>query len=413
MISDSLNIIKININKINISKANIRNINFELLLVIAVYFFLPVSSTGKSIAMGLIVSWVILNPIYRSSLVLLLKSPWFLSGLVFFISVCIACFWGVASYSQKLLELGKYSKILYLPLIVVAVSNDKNRNIALHAFLAAMALTVSVSVIKWIGWSTYHGDSQQFIFRNHIMTSEMMATAAYFSLLLYQECKKPLLKWGYLVFCGICSFQVLFINTGRSGYIMYFVLIVLWLIQKYYHAISKLLLMGLSLGVFLGICYQCSPVLQKQYQITYQQLQHSNKLKNNSIGFRIRFHEYAKELWSRAPIIGNGAGSFTALYHLENPIPERGDHLLEPHSQYWLIASEMGIIGELLLLLYLGLLLRSGWRNQSMRLYALGSAIPFLLGSFTDSLLFYSGSGYFFLLMMALCLGTECKKRQN
>jgi len=46
-------------------------------------------------------------------------------------------------------------------------------------------------------------------------------------------------------------------------------------------------------------------------------------------------------------------------------------------------------------------------RLNGTRPWALAMMLSFVVGSVTDSLLFYSGSGYFFILFMALCLSEE------
>ncbi len=102
---------------------------------------------------------------------------------------------------------------------------------------------------------------------------------------------------------------------------------------------------------------------------------------------------------------GNGSASFQYLYHEENPIPARGRELLEPHSQYWLIAAEWGILGLAALTFFFAGLWIACWRLKTMRPLAMAIFLPFVLACYTDSLLLYSGTGYFFLMMMALCLG--------
>ena len=389
-----------------------RRPSFEIepLLLGLVFFLLPLSSTGKSIALVLFVIWIVLCADQKSAILIAMKTPWCLSAFALFAGVCVACSWGPASLHQKLFEIEKYSKLLYLPLLVVGLSSRKSRLVALHAFLAAMLITAGLSWVKWLGWSAFNGATQEYVFRNHIMTSEMMATAAYFTLLFYQESKEPWVKIAYFIAFAVLSLQILFINTGRSGYVMYALLLVVWVIQRFYTSWRKLVLAIGGVFFLLIVCYEQSSVLQAQYRVTLQQIQHKQQLQANSIGFRLRFHDYAKQLWQRAPWLGHGAGAFMTLYHQENPIPERGTELLEPHSQYWLVATEMGSMGLILLLGFLLNMIWASWQMAEMRFFAIGIWLPFVLGNFSDSLLFFSGSGYFFLMMMAVCLGATCKK---
>ena len=81
--------------------------------------------------------------------------------------------------------------------------------------------------------------------------------------------------------------------------------------------------------------------------------------------------------------------------------------LLEPHSQYWLIAAEFGLLGIAALSYFFFSLLQASWRLHKMKFMACAMLVPFAIGNLSDSLLFYSGSGYFFILFMAMFLGEE------
>ena len=97
-------------------------------------------------------------------------------------------------------------------------------------------------------------------------------------------------------------------------------------------------------------------------------------------------------------------------FHVENPVPEWSvsrAKLLEPHSQYWLVASEFGVAGLCLLSLLFGSLFMACWRQPESRALGCAVLLPFFVGNFTDSLLLYSGTGYFFLLFTALSLAAQ------
>ena len=159
-------------------------------------------------------------------------------------------------------------------------------------------------------------------------------------------------------------------------------------------------------GVLVGITCYFSPVMMGAVQVAMNDCKlYAKNEKDTSLGYRVQFHDYAYSLFKRHPWCGNGTAAFMHLYHEENPIPTRGEHLLEPHSQYWLVASEFGVVGILALLFFLGSLFFASFQLHTMGYATVALLLPFVLGNMSDSLLFYSGSGYFFLLFMALCLG--------
>jgi O-antigen ligase len=141
----------------------------------------------------------------------------------------------------------------------------------------------------------------------------------------------------------------------------------------------------------------------------YEGYQHNDG--DNSIGFRIKFHDYAHQLFNQHPLVGTGTAGFRHHFKEDNPVPGWGHSLLEPHSQYWLIASEFGLVGIAAFLLLLYTLFKASWQLDKMRPLALAMLLSFIVGNLTDSLLLYSGSGYFFILFMALCFGEDKRSK--
>ena len=71
------------------------------------------------------------------------------------------------------------------------------------------------------------------------------------------------------------------------------------------------------------------------------------------------------------------------------------------------------MLGVLALLLFFGSLLVASGSLTTLRPLAYAVLLPFIAGNLSDSLLFYSGTGYFFILFMALCLGEQQHKAAN
>ena len=112
------------------------------------------------------------------------------------------------------------------------------------------------------------------------------------------------------------------------------------------------------------------------------------------------------------PIIGNGTASFTHQYAIDKPVSSWTRRLLEPHSQYWLFAAEYGVIGLCLLVGFLITVLNEIFKicSQRERYIGFGILLAFVFGNFSDSLLLYSGSGYFFLFFFAIVLSARLNR---
>lgn len=382
----------------------------------ALFFVTPLSSSLKSIFLGLSVALVILTPSYRQSLTNLFINKNFLSVILLIIIAALSCLWSPASAAEKSLVFEKWSKLLYLPCLVVALNTPKLRTTAINAFLSAMLITCLCSIFLKItdpdltGKITIDG-----VFRNHIMTSIMMSFAAYLSGLAFLNAKN-LPRILYLLTTILTSAQILFVNESRTGYVIYALLIALLIIQN--TSPRKAIFGIISIAaVFAASCY-LSPALLERIQLVHTEWSTFQKDKNTSIGFRMQFHNFAEKLFKERPITGNGTGSFTYKFRTEDPVPAwthndtHSGRLLEPHSQYWLIAAEFGGIGLLAFIFFYAELAYRTYNLDKMRPIALALFIILAFGNLTDSLLFYSGSGYFFILFFALAFSEKINATQ-
>lgn len=366
---------------------------------------IPLSSTAKSIFIVLALGLIVFSPVYRRDLMIVMEQRWSQAALLLFFVAVLACAWSPSTLREKLMEIEKYSKLLYLPVLAVGFRDPQARRLALHGFLLAMLITVIVSSLVYAGVYSFGNVEANSVFRNHIMTGYMMAFAAYLSSLLFLK-HRGKARIPYAVLAIVFSYYTLFINNGRTGYVIFILLMMLLMFQTFSWRQALLgILVGCSL---IAVIFSQSPVMQKAISQAVNDCKlYKKSEKDTSIGYRLQFHDYAYNLFKRHPLIGNGTTSFKHIYHEEDPIPARRTNLLEPHSQYWLVASEFGLLGCFALVFFFFSLFASSLRLKTLRPLALAVLLPFLIGNLSDSLLFYSGTGYFFILFMALCLGEQ------
>ncbi|WP_419420935.1 O-antigen ligase family protein [Legionella sp. D16C41] len=374
-------------------------------LLAGLLFTIPISSSGKSIFAVLTIASILMFSEYRLQIKHVLGQAWCRALLVFVGLTLVACFWSPADIKVKLFVLEKYSKLLYLPIFLVGFRNKQVRLIGLHAFLVAMALTALLSIGKKFNILTLSYLDADQVFRNHIMTSMMMVFATYLSGYLLFRQKGNLSRFFYGSLVIIYSYQILFINASRLGYLLYAILMILLIIQMLNW--RQAMIGIVSVLLFWGLAYKVSSTMQIGVNALSDNFKYFQQSKNTSIGFRLQFHSYAKNLFERHPLIGNGTGSFIHYFKKEDPIPAWGHKLLEPHSQYWLIAAEFGVIGLLIFAAFYCFLLKEALQLKEWRFAAIALLVSIAVGNLSDSLLFYSGSGYFFLVLMALFLSEK------
>ncbi len=372
-------------------------------------FFIPLSPSLKSVFFVLAIASVLFNPYYNQNLFYAFNSSWGRLALLFVGFVALACLWSPASFSMQMSVLSKYSKLLYLPILAVGFISSKTRFWCMNAYLLSMVVTCITALLKIKGF-VHVGNpiDPGELFYNHIITGFMMALACYVAALQGFKFK----GWPrafYLFVVLITSYQILFLNTGRTGYVIYLLVMGLLLIQKL--PLKKAFVGMLVLSALMFIAYSLSPTMQSGIHnlIVDAQSLHANNA-NSSIGFRFQFHDYAQSLVRKHPFFGVGTGGFQFSFIKDQPIPAWGKLLNDPHSQYWLTLSEQGLIGAVLLGLFFASLFLAAFKLTEYKSLLLGILITFCVGSSFDSILCYSTIGYLLIVFTALSFGESIEK---
>lgn len=376
---------------------------FGCLLILSI-FSLPLSVSLRSIFLGLATTGFFLSPALYTDFKKFFRQPWCKALLLFLLIIMTSALFGESAWKVKFSMAHKYLKLLYIPLIAIYFQQTDILKKAVHAFLFAMLVTFMASLYFICFSASPSLVEVDGIFQNHILTGYYMAFAAFFSVIYARESRGKL-RMLYCLLCLLFSFYTLYINTGRTGYETYSVLFLLFFVHSV--PLRKLpLTLCLALSI-LSIFAWNSPSFKTGVRNIMQNARDFNAgNKNTSIGYRIQFHQYAKQLFISSPLWGLGTGEFAARFHKDNPVPQWGDHLLEPHSQYWLTATENGMAGlSALILFFLGLFLHI-YKTSENRLILTGLLCTFMLVLFSDSFLILS-PGYFLVLFTGICLAKQ------
>jgi hypothetical protein len=393
---------------------------------------IPLSITLASIFWVTSLVLILLTPTYQNALSQIFKSPITWCSIGIFLIALISCLWGEASVSAKLSMLSKYLKFLFFPLLIagfIPIPNEistvgaglvparrwastrlaptKIQTQVMHAFLGAMLLTTILSFLKWTHLIIWRSADPGEVFYNHIMTGLMMSYAAYMACWFAYVSKERSHQSCYVLLFVLFTFQIFFISPARTGYIIYFLVMTIFLLQIFplKLALPIICISGVLFGL---IIYQSPAVKEGIYNFSHDLLGYKNHYLNTSLGYRIQFHDYAKELFYRHCFLGNGIAGFEHAFHTENPVPSwRSNYLSEPHSEYWLILSEFGLVGFAIFSCFLIAVAREIAQLKNTRILAIGIFSIFLIGNFSDSLFFYSTTNLFFMTMIAMCLGEK------
>jgi len=382
-------------------------------LLVLLMLSIPLSPTARDtfLALGSLV--LISTPYYRRISYYTWNSLCGRLAIGLFAFVILASLWSPASYEAMFWSITKYFKLFYLPIVAVAFIKPNMRWWAINAYLAGMFITAVLSLLEAHGiyLLKFSGDPGE-VFFNHIITSFMMAFAIYLCGLYFAQSSSSRARVLYGFLFIFMSYQILFVNTGRMGYVVYSVLMILLLIQQLEW---RRALVGIS--VFVGLlvfAYNFSPTLNLQLNSLRNDvvLFNQNQMQN-SVGFRMEFHQYARSLLAEKPLLGNGTASFEYRFRNDKPIPSWGSELKEPHSQYWLTLAEQGLIGFSLLLGFLISTAFTSLKLKQTRPILLGFVLIFSIACLSDTILCYSVLGYLLVMVIAICFGEIHEMRES
>lgn len=303
--------------------------------------------------------------------------------------------------------LSKYLKLLFIPIFALAYMNPKLRTWTINSYILVMVITCISLIVKSSGYIV-SVEPQRLVF-NYIVTGFMVAFAGYLAALSLVE-SKGWQKMYYFLVIVLTTHHVFFINPSRGAYVTYIVLLALFLFQK---CNIKLALLGfiVSLAV-IGVFYTQSMSMQYRVQALFNDIKAMKVHQlNTSLGYRVQFHEYAKQLFKEHPVRGQGTGAYRYRFTKENPVPSWGITTPEPHSQYWMILSEFGSIGFILLWLFLGSLFISSFELKQTKPILLGILISFCIAASKDTVLSFSPIGFLLIVFSALSLGELMEKK--
>lgn len=157
----------------------------------------------------------------------------------------------------------------------------------------------------------------------------------------------------------LLQFFTLYLSFSRSAILALAVSTLLWCALQWKHSVSfkKLAILGGTVicGMVVGIVLLYPQIKARGGLINY------NSVSKNADSERVIYMKVAADMIKEHPLLGVGYNNFQLHSHLVKPkFPD--NHLFaKVHNIYLLIASESGLIGGGLFLLFLASLLRTAW----------------------------------------------------
>jgi O-antigen ligase len=375
-------------------------------------FSLPISTSLDGILLVItVVAWTIsgafseLPKIVRDNRLALL-----LPGV--FLLIAFGMVHGPAPFGERVRSLWKYDDLL-LPLVLIPLFLDAHvRERGLWAFGLAMGLTLLISLGLASGWipkgSWFHGhQANATVFKQQITHNLLMAFAAFLFAEVGRRASVPWQRYGLAVLAIGAIIDVFMLVQGRTGQLVLCLLVVVWAVRSF--GLRGLALGMMAVAMLVAVSYAASPVFQKRVAKTMKELEQAQVETvapvGSSVGLRIEWYQRTSQLIAAHPLAGVGTGSFAPSYAelVSEPGAVKPAH---PHNQYLLTASELGVVGAVLLPGMFGILWWK-FRSADAQLYGVlgqGVVISLAIGCVFNSLLIDHSEGLFWGWMVSAAL---------
>ncbi|MGH8603894.1 MAG: O-antigen ligase family protein [Gammaproteobacteria bacterium] len=376
-------------------------------MAVATAFSLVVSTALCTVTMMLFLVFWIASGGYRAKLAQIRTHPIAISSLALLLMLTLGVLYSSATIAQALDTLRSYRELLYIPLLLTAFNEQQWQRRGYYTFLVAMGLTLILSYCKLFGWPPLGPPEQEYtVFKGRIAHGLLMAYAIYLWAEHFMQQGRWRWLWGILAALGLVN--LLLMIGGRTGYFVFFALIVLFMYRHWrWRGVlaSGMIVVGLAL-----VAYYSSDIFRARMGEMMLDLKGPVPEAVTPGRLRLEFYSNTLGLIMRHPVLGGGTGSF---------IPEYAELAKEkdlyptnnPHNEFLLITTQVGLLG-LMLLLMLGY---RQWRmsyglRPEFSAAAQALIVTMAIGSLFNSLLLDFTEGHFYALLTGICYGRSKSK---
>jgi O-antigen ligase len=389
--------------------------------VILIGFFVPISVALDNLMLALILLGSSLLG-FKNVVSVIAKHPVARAATLLFVLLFVAMFHGSTPLNQATTTLLKYIDLLFIPIFIFLLSNEKVRRLSRYAFLAAMSVTlilsflVGLEMIPVMSWMNYPWTEpgNPAIFHSHITQNNMMAFAVFLAALELRESLTTTRRfvWGIFILFGIIN--MLFMVQGRTGYLILFLLFG-WLVWtsllRRQHNLGKNwgwkegTVVLLILATFATVSFQFSTRLHDRVSAVIYEYQTwtPGQGESTSTGERLNFYSNTLKIIENNVLFGVGTGGFSAAF-AEQIQGKQIKATNNAHNEYLMISVQTGIIGFVLLLYLFYMhwryapLLPTSFEQDAAR----GLLIAYMINCMLNSALMDHSDGLFFAFMTAV-----------
>ena len=329
--------------------------------------------------------------------------------------------WSIGNEHDIWRNVGKATIFVAIPIAVPMLHRDRDRELALHALMAALGLTVALSCLRWLGviphdapLLKYTEFSPGIVFKYHLTQNLLLAFGAFLFAVQATRVNTRKLRVLFAALASLTCVNVLVMGDGRSGQVVLIALIVYF--GAWRGGFKGACIAAVGAACLVGAAYVTPhSALQRRADVAVTEArdfeQKGEAQSGNSVGLRLQMYTNTLHILTQHPLIGVGTGGFAAAYEREVRGTDR-PVARHPHNEYLLKAAEFGVAGPLLLLAFVVLLWRGArdLPDPAYRALSRGLAVTLAIASLAVSSLGDHTEALFFVWLTGVLFASGARR---
>jgi O-antigen ligase len=279
--------------------------------------------------------------------------------------IVVAVFYGPASWGDAISALAGWRRLLLLPLAAAVFDDEVSKRLALKVIVATCLLGAVASVV--IVWGQGLNLPPRFgegaVFRNYAVQGTTFSVAA---IICIAALMRPEIfagdRWlgrNRAAIAGVLAvllFDIVFVLTGRSGYVTVIVMTVVIVALLARGSARKKALAGFGVLICVGAILASSEHVRTRVDQAFREISSVDQVtEGTSLGQRVVMWRNTLRMIRDHPVLGVGTGGFRDGYrpYVQGAPGWQGFESSDPHNQFLKIQAEQGIIGLAALLFFI------------------------------------------------------------
>jgi O-antigen ligase len=334
----------------------------------------------------------------------------------------LSMFWTTSEQEVAWLAFVKHGRILEILLLVSLIHTAREARIAIAAFAIGQGLLLLNSWILAAGvpnlWTSSHlvnPNGRYVVFSTYLDQSIIFSATA--GVFWHLRSNQIWPRWLGGLFAAAALINVLLLLEGRTGYAVAVSVLSLAAMWKMPSRLRLATLFVTPIVLLTGLYFGSSQVQGRIADIVQESQTHANQAARvSSSGWRLNSWHRSLQAMKAEPWLGYGVGSWTTTVRkIEGKAATQifGEGKAgNPHQEYLLWGVELGIGGTLLLLAFMGCLVRDALRFERSVAHATISVVAAMaVACLFNSSLYDALIGDYFCVALGLLLALGARTK--